>query len=121
MQHWQEEKKRTLAIFGKQAVNSYEQIRGNMEGLEKATQQSFADSVEGMYRRLAGLLAAEKRLASRRSVLDALKEEESGSSGAITAAAPRVRSRSVPMRPPWTSTIAKRAGARPRYGTNGMG
>ena len=77
MQHWQEEKKPSLAIFfGKQAVNSYQQIRGNMEGLEKATQKSFADSVEGTYRRLADLLVAEGRLFEAQQVLDLLKEEE---------------------------------------------
>ena len=77
MQHWQEEKKAPLAIFlGKKAINSYQQIRSNIEGLQKATQKSFADSVEGTYRRLADLLVTEGRLFEAQQVLDLLKEEE---------------------------------------------
>jgi CHAT domain-containing protein/Flp pilus assembly protein TadD len=77
MQHWQEEKKPPLAIFfGKQAINSYQQIRSNIQGLGKATQKSFAGSVEGTYRRLADLLVAEGRLFEAQQVLLLLKEEE---------------------------------------------
>lgn len=77
MGYWEREKKPPLAIFfGKQAINSYQQIRGNIQGLEKTTQQSFVTSVEGSYRKLAGLLIAEGRLAEAEQVLNLLKLEE---------------------------------------------
>jgi CHAT domain-containing protein/tetratricopeptide (TPR) repeat protein len=74
---WKAEAKPHLAIFlGKQAVNSYQQIRRNIQGLEKTTQKSFATSVEGAYRRLADLLVSQGRLFEAQQVLGLLKEEE---------------------------------------------
>lgn len=77
MQHWQAEKKPPLAIFfGKQAINRYQEMRRNIRGLDKSVQKSFADSVDGTYRRLADLLVAEGRLFEAKQVLDLLKDEE---------------------------------------------
>jgi CHAT domain-containing protein/tetratricopeptide (TPR) repeat protein len=66
-----------LAIFyGKQAVNTYQTIRGEIRGLDKDLQQGFLKSKEGVYRALADLLIAEGRLPEAEQVLRMLKEEE---------------------------------------------
>jgi len=52
-----------LAIFyGKQAVNVYQAIRGDIQTLDKALQQSFLTSKAGTYRTLADLLITTGRL-----------------------------------------------------------
>ncbi|MGA8145934.1 MAG: tetratricopeptide repeat protein [Candidatus Acidiferrales bacterium] len=77
MEHWQEDNNPSLAIFfGKQAINSYQQIRRNIQGLEKSAQTAFTGSVEGTYRRLADLLVTQGRLFEAQQVLGLLKEEE---------------------------------------------
>ena len=77
MAYWRAEKKPAPAIFfGKQAVNKYQEMRANISGLEKETQQSFLKSKEKTYRDLAGLLIAEGRLPEAEQVLDLLKNDE---------------------------------------------
>ena len=77
MQHWQEEKQPSLAVFfGKLAVNCYQQVRREVLTLAPSTQASFAISVEGTYRRLADLLVAEGRLFEAQQVLALFKQEE---------------------------------------------
>jgi CHAT domain-containing protein len=66
-----------LAIyFGKQAFNLAQQVRGNMQGLDKDLQQKFLASISGGYRELANLLIDQGRLPEAQQVLDQLKEQE---------------------------------------------
>lgn len=77
MYTWKTLHKPRLAIFyGKQAVNIYQEIRGNIQKLEKELQQSFLKSKEQIYRELADLLITEGRLPEAQQVLGLLKEEE---------------------------------------------
>ncbi|MGD0789387.1 MAG: tetratricopeptide repeat protein [Terracidiphilus sp.] len=66
-----------LAIFyGKQAVNLLQQVRGNIQGLDKKLQAGFLASKTEYYRDLAGLLIAQGRLPEAEQVLDVLKQQE---------------------------------------------
>jgi CHAT domain-containing protein len=66
----------TAILFGTQAVNSFQQVRKNITGLDKDIQSSFAQSRSSAYRQLAELLVQTDRLAEAERVLDLLKEEE---------------------------------------------
>ena len=69
--------KPALAIFyGKQAVNLLQQVRGNIQGLEKKLQASFLASKTDYYHDLAGLLIQRGRLPEAEQVLDLLKQQE---------------------------------------------
>ena len=63
-------------FFGLEAVNSYEQIRKNISGMEKEVQAGFAQSKSGAYRMLAELLVEAGRLGQAEQILDLLKEQE---------------------------------------------
>ncbi len=63
-------------FFGLEAVNSYEQIRKNISGMEKEVQAGFAQSKSGSYRMLAELLVEAGRLGQAEQILDLLKEQE---------------------------------------------
>jgi len=63
-------------FFGLDAVNSYEQIRKNIIGMEKEVQAGFAQSKSGSYRLLAELLVEAGRLGHAEQILDLLKEQE---------------------------------------------
>jgi CHAT domain-containing protein/Tfp pilus assembly protein PilF len=77
MRFWRSEGRYETAIyFGKQAVNKVQEIRGNIRGLEKETQQAFLKSKGQPYRELADLLIIEGRLLEAQQVLDLLKDEE---------------------------------------------
>jgi CHAT domain-containing protein len=77
MLDWKVGKQPRLAIYyGKQAVNIYQEIRGNIQGLDRELQQSFIQSNEGTYRQLADLLIGEGRLPEAEQVIRMLKEEE---------------------------------------------
>ncbi len=66
-----------LAIFyGKQAVNVYQEIRGNVVGMDGESRREYRKSHEKTYRDLAGLLIAQGRLPEAQQVLDLLKDEE---------------------------------------------
>ena len=66
-----------LAIyFGKQSVNTYQEIRNNIRALDAETQRSFLKSKEQTYRDLADLLIAQGRLPEAEQVIRMLKEEE---------------------------------------------
>ena len=74
---WKAHAQPRLAIFyGKLAVNVYQAIRTDIQGLDQELQQSFLTSKTGVYRTLADLLIAEGRLPEAQQVLDLLKEEE---------------------------------------------
>jgi len=76
MRYWTEPNLSLAIFFGKSAVNDYQQIRGNMRGLEKELQTGFAESKSRTYRRLAELLAQQGRLTEAERVLNLLKEAE---------------------------------------------
>jgi CHAT domain-containing protein len=63
-------------FFGLEAVNSYQQIRQNIAGLDKELQAAFAQSKSGSYRTLAELLVEAGRLGEAEQILDLLKEQE---------------------------------------------
>jgi CHAT domain-containing protein len=63
-------------LFGLDAVNSFQQIRKNISGLDKDLQSGFVQSKSGAYRELAELLVQADRLGEAEQVLDLLKEEE---------------------------------------------
>ena len=63
-------------FFGKNAVNSFQQIRKNISSLDKDLQIRFAESKSTTYRELAEVLVQDDRLAEAEQVLDLLKEQE---------------------------------------------
>jgi tetratricopeptide (TPR) repeat protein len=66
-----------LAIFyGKQAVKFLQQVRGDIQGIDKKLQASFLASKEDYYHTLADMLIAQGRLPEAEQVLDLLKEQE---------------------------------------------
>jgi CHAT domain-containing protein/Flp pilus assembly protein TadD len=67
----------TLAIYyGKQAVNLLQQVRSNIQGLDRALQSAFVSSKAVFYHDLADLLIAQGRLPEAQQVLDMLKQQE---------------------------------------------
>lgn len=68
---------RPLAIlFGKQAVNTLQEVRKNLSQSEMVTQQAFFKSKETFYQNLANLLISEDRLPEAQKVLEMLKQAE---------------------------------------------
>lgn len=63
-------------LFGLDAVNSYQQIRKNISGLDKQLQSGFVQSKSQVYRMLAELLIEAGRLGEAEQILDLLKEQE---------------------------------------------
>ena len=63
-------------IFGKQAINLFQKIRGQSQGLDQALQKTLLQSNLKSYRFVADLLTQEGRLAEAQEVLAMLKEEE---------------------------------------------
>ena len=77
MSVWKARGRARLAVFyGKQAVNAYQDVRGNLKRLDKETQKSYLATRTDSYRELADLLIAEGRLPEAQQVLGLLKEEE---------------------------------------------
>jgi CHAT domain-containing protein/tetratricopeptide (TPR) repeat protein len=77
MRFWQEQKNPRFAIYyGKQAINILQQLRADIQGLDKETQQTFLKSVESNYRYLADILIAQGRIPEAEQVLGMLKDEE---------------------------------------------
>jgi CHAT domain-containing protein len=67
----------TLAIFyGKQAVNLLQQVRSNMQGLDKALQSTFVSSNAVFYHDLADLLIDQGRLPEAEEIIDLMKQEQ---------------------------------------------
>jgi CHAT domain-containing protein len=71
-----QQKPEEAIFFGLEAVNSYQQIRKNIAGLDKDLQAGFAQSKAGAYRMLAELLVQAGRLGAAEQILDMLKEQE---------------------------------------------
>ena len=69
--------KPAMAIFyGKLGVNQLQQMRSNIQGLDKGLQAGFLLSKEDFYHGLADLLIAQGRLPEAQQVLDLLKQQE---------------------------------------------
>ncbi len=67
---------RLAIFFGKQSVNLYQAIRGDIRSLDEESRQSFLKSKEVIYRMLADLLISQGRLPEAEQVINLLKEEE---------------------------------------------
>ncbi|MEK6324981.1 MAG: tetratricopeptide repeat protein, partial [Acidobacteriota bacterium] len=67
---------RVAIFYGKQAVNAYQEIRGNIKTLDRESRRTFLKDKEDAYRTLADLLISEGRLPEAEQVLALLKEEE---------------------------------------------
>ncbi len=77
MYAWEGVGNRNVAIFfGKQAVNGYQSLRGNIKSLDSDIQKTYLASVEDTYRKLAGLLISAGRIAEAEEILTMLKKEE---------------------------------------------
>ncbi|MGH9970291.1 MAG: CHAT domain-containing protein, partial [Pyrinomonadaceae bacterium] len=73
-----ERNKPALAIFyGKQAINIYQQFRGNIQGLAKEIQKTYLQTMEGSYRRLADILLSQGRLSEAQQTLNLFKDQQS--------------------------------------------
>ncbi len=68
---------RPLATFyGKLAVNLLQQVRTNIQGLDKLLQSGFLASKDKYYHGLANVLIAQGRLPEAQQVLDLMKQQE---------------------------------------------
>jgi tetratricopeptide (TPR) repeat protein len=67
---------RSAILYGKQAVNKYQELRGLIRNLQRQTQEVYRGKVTDAYRELANLLISEGRLPEAQAVLDLLKEAE---------------------------------------------
>ena len=76
MHVWKDNNTALAIFYGKQAVNTYQQLRANIRGLDKAVQKTFLHSKEDTYRFLADLLISRGRLPEAQQVLGMLKEHE---------------------------------------------
>jgi len=77
MRYFRGQQRPEVAIFfGTGAVNSFQQMRRNISGLDKDLQSGFAQSKSATYRQLAELLVQADRLGEAEQVLDLLKEQE---------------------------------------------
>lgn len=63
-------------VWGKEAVNTLQGLRGGMSALERELQRSYVQSRRAPYDRLADLLIAQGRLVEAQEVLQMLKEAE---------------------------------------------
>ncbi|MCW5666699.1 MAG: CHAT domain-containing protein [Piscinibacter sp.] len=63
-------------LWGKEAVNTLQGLRGGMPALERELQRSYLQSRRAPYDRLADLLIAQGRIAEAQEVLQMLKEAE---------------------------------------------
>jgi tetratricopeptide (TPR) repeat protein len=66
----------TAIYFGKEAVNNFQKVRGNLQSLGKASQDTFVESRGDSYRELARLLFQEGRFPEAEQVVDLLKKQE---------------------------------------------
>ncbi len=73
---WQGSSASLAVFYGKQSVNAYQQLRGNITELEKGVQRAFLHSVEDTYRTLADLLITQGRLPEAQQVLNLFKDQQ---------------------------------------------
>jgi CHAT domain-containing protein/Flp pilus assembly protein TadD len=77
MQAWKQQDVASVAVmYGKQAVNAFQEVRSTLETLTRAFQDSYLKSHEDTYRTLAELLISLGRLAEAEKTLELLKDEE---------------------------------------------
>jgi CHAT domain-containing protein/tetratricopeptide (TPR) repeat protein len=77
MSNWRNIGNLRIAIFyGKQAINNYQLLRGNISGLSEETQRAYTKTIERDYRKLAEILTEAGRFAEAEKVLSLLKEKE---------------------------------------------
>lgn len=71
------QKDRRFAVFyGKQAVNTFQEIRANLKSFDRDSQQTYLRDKEETYRTLAGILVSLGRIPEAEQVLAMLKEAE---------------------------------------------
>ncbi len=71
------QKQDRLAVFyGKQAVNAYQSMRGNIRSLEGSDRKSYLEKHQATYRKLADLLIRQGRISEAEQILNLLKENE---------------------------------------------
>jgi CHAT domain-containing protein/tetratricopeptide (TPR) repeat protein len=63
-------------FYGKQSVNSFQNLRANISAMDKDIKRGYLDTKKDTYRDLASLLIDEGRISEAQHVLDMLKEEE---------------------------------------------
>jgi CHAT domain-containing protein len=63
-------------LWGKEAINTVQNMRADISGLDKGLQASFLQGKKYIYTDLADLLISEGRLAEAQTVLQMLKEQE---------------------------------------------
>lgn len=73
---WKPRNRNLAVYFGKQSVNTYQEMRGNLRELDADTQRSFLRSKEQTYRELADLLISQGRLPEAEQVIRMLKDDE---------------------------------------------
>jgi CHAT domain-containing protein len=94
---WEKQHDRPLAIFfGKQAVNVYQSLRRDIQGLDENIQKTYVGTITGAYRSLADLLLAAGRLPEAEQLLGMLKEQEFKEFTRGAAAAP-ASTRTAPL------------------------
>lgn len=81
----------SAVFFGKRAVNASQQLRTELNGLERAARQAYLADKKRSYATLAALLLQQDRLAEAELVLRLLKEDEGQQLRSTAARAPRGR------------------------------
>ena len=67
---------RPAIFYGKQSANIYQQLRSNIQSLDKDTQKTYLKSVEQSYRDLTRLMFKQERYAEAQQILDAFKDQQ---------------------------------------------
>ena len=67
---------RLAILYGKQAVNRYQELRSAIRGLDASVRRKYLSTIEGNYRYIANLLIEQGRIPEAEEVLGMLKEEE---------------------------------------------
>ncbi len=66
-----------MAVFlGKRSVNTYQELRSSVQGLDKNTQKAFLQSFDGVYRRTGAELAEQNRFAETQRLLNLFKDQQ---------------------------------------------
>jgi CHAT domain-containing protein/Tfp pilus assembly protein PilF len=68
--------RRKAILFGKQAVNKYQELRSAAQGLDNETQKSLLHRAQNVYKDLAWLLIAEGRLEQAMQVLNLYQDQQ---------------------------------------------
>jgi CHAT domain-containing protein/tetratricopeptide (TPR) repeat protein len=76
MSNWQADHAGLAIFFGKQAVNQYQDLRRNIQGLDPQLQRRYLATVTKTYRSLTDVLIAQGRLSEAEQILSLLKEHE---------------------------------------------